>query len=331
MSNKAVKFSGISLIRVLATLGIMLYHIGYGLYYFKFLNLSAGVHIFFCISAFLVMYSTQNKTAKKFLIGRIIRIIPLYVLLTVATFAGAKFIANLGQGDMTIGELICSLFLIPYAREGLTGENVIRPIVGPAWTLYYEIWFAVIVSVAMKIKHKARGIISAAVCVTLYVAALIIPGNLPVLRLLRTGFMLDFAAGITVFWIWKHCSAYFSRIPRFIWGSLIAILCTFFYLGPRNIFLLCATAAIILLCSISALDGKGIIRPVSFFADISYSFYLLHYYIIIIVGIFFDLSTFSLKTIIGTFIVFAVTFICAIFSHLLIEKKLGSSLIKLIK
>jgi exopolysaccharide production protein ExoZ len=203
MSNKTKNFSGISLLRAIAALGIMLYHIGFGQNYLKSINLSAGIHIFFCISAFLVMYSTQKKTAGIFIIGRLTRIIPLYLIITVATFAAAKILPSFWSDDITLKELIYSVFLIPHAREGLTGDNIIRPILGPGWTLYYVIWFALLFTAAMKLKHKARGWISATACIIAYIAALIIPGNFAVLRLLRTGFILDFAAGIAIFELWK--------------------------------------------------------------------------------------------------------------------------------
>lgn len=331
MSTKTEKFSGISLLRAIATLGIMLYHIGYGQYYLKSFNLSAGIHVFFCISAFLIMYSTENRTAGVFLIRRLVRIIPLYALLTVATFVGAKFISALGQSDMTLGELISSLFLIPYAREGLNGGNVIRPIVGPAWTLYYEIWFAVLFAVSMKIKHKARGIISASVCVLAYGASLFIPANLAVLRLLRTGFTLDFAVGIILFYILKHFFHIFSRVPRPVWATLTVVMIPLFYLGPRNVYFLVLLSALILICSMSALQGKGLVRPVSLFSDISYSFYLIHYYVIIILGKLFDFTVLSAKSVLGVAAVFIVTFVCAAVSHVLIEKKLGDGLNKILK
>lgn len=330
MSNKTKYFSGISLLRALATLGIMLYHVGYGQYYLKSFNLSAGIHIFFCISAFLLMYSTQNKTAGNFLIGRLIRILPLYIIITLATFIGAKLITSLGDGDITVSELIHSLLLLPFAREGLKGDNVIRPILGPAWTLYYEIWFAVLFTIVMKIKHKARGIVSAAVCIAAYLLALIIPGDLAVLRLLRTGFILDFAAGIAIFWIWKNCSLFFLQIPRYVYIILTTVLFGFFYLAPRNTFLLCILASLMLLCAVFGFENKTIIKPVSLFADISYSFYLIHYYLIIILGKFFNFNAFSIKTVIGTIAVFAGTFICAVITHILIEKKLSSILTKII-
>lgn len=309
----------------------MLYHIGFGQHYFKFLNLSAGIHLFFCISAFLVMYSTKNKTAGVFLKRRLIRIVPLYFILTVATFIASKFIGSFAQGDIGIPELIKSLLFLPYSRSSLSGYTVVRPIVGPAWTLYYDFWFAVIFCIAMKCKHKYRGIISAAACIAVSAISLILPSGIAVTGFLRTGFFLDFAVGIGAYYVWSLLLQKKEKLPSPLF-CIIAIAATaLLYLGPRNLFLLEGAVFLILLSTLLCTNEKPVLKPFNLFAKVSYSFYLIHYYVIIILGKLFDFSVFSAATLLGTAVTFILTLIAAYCSYLLVEKKLCNLLLSLTK
>ena len=62
MTPSQHKLDGISIIRTFAAVAIMLYHIGFGHYYLTQINFASGVHLFFCISAFLIMYTSERKT-----------------------------------------------------------------------------------------------------------------------------------------------------------------------------------------------------------------------------------------------------------------------------
>ena len=75
----ATKFNSIQALRGIAALFVVLEHI-------RFLNCGAfGVDIFFCISGFMILFSTQKST-EHFLSKRLIRIVPFYWLMTLATY-----------------------------------------------------------------------------------------------------------------------------------------------------------------------------------------------------------------------------------------------------
>lgn len=330
MLQTTQRLDGISILRTVATIGIMLYHIGFGHHYFRFLNFAGGIHIFFCISAFLIMYSTRSRSPADFLKRRLVRILPLYLILTVLTFIAGKFIGDFGQ-DAGIPELIKSLFLIPYQRGAIRGDNVIRPIVGSGWTLYYEVWFAFVFCISMKIKHKFRGIIAAAACLAAYVAGLLLPAELTVTRLLRTGFLFDFVAGIAAFYLWELFLKKIDFRFRFIWAFPAAASVILFYLGPRYPWLLATEALAILILILLATYQKPVPKLFTWFSNLSYSFYLIHYYVIIVVAYFFDLTKLSVKTAIASLLVFILTLAASYVSYILIEKKLCGALNKLIK
>jgi len=72
-------FNSIQVLRAIAALLVVLEHV-------RFLNCGAfGVDIFFCISGFMIMFST-HKSTRHFIKKRFIRILPLYYIMTFGTF-----------------------------------------------------------------------------------------------------------------------------------------------------------------------------------------------------------------------------------------------------
>ena len=323
------KLDGISILRTFAMISIMLYHIGYGHYYLTQLNPSAGVFLFFCISAFLVMYTTETKTPSSFLKRRLIRIVPLYLILTIFTFIASKFIRGFGQDNISIAALMKSILFIPYFRSGLKSDLTVRPIVGPAWTLYFDVWFAFIFSISMKVNHKHRGIIAAFLCIALCILGEFLPRDLPLTILLRTRFLLSFASGILVFYVWN--AFFLNKTPAFpvFWGIAAILLLIYFYLVARNIFVQVMVSSLILFCVLISTYQKPVPKIFTLFSQLSFSFYLLHYYVILIVGKFIDFTEFNVYTVLGTFLVLFVTLFISFFSNLIIEKKLSNALNRL--
>ena len=80
MTERRSAFSGrlecISILRIIGALGIALYHIG--CFNEIIPTLQGGVHLFYCISGFLMMYTTQKKPKSSFVLKRLVRLIPLY-------------------------------------------------------------------------------------------------------------------------------------------------------------------------------------------------------------------------------------------------------------
>ena len=94
------KFEGqiecISILHVVGALGIALYHIGTFNNYIA--TSQAGVRLFFCISAFLMMHTTQKSVPRHYILKRLIRIVPLYWIMTVFTFAAMQIIPSISAG-----------------------------------------------------------------------------------------------------------------------------------------------------------------------------------------------------------------------------------------
>lgn len=89
---------------------------------------TGGVSLFFTISGFLQMYTTQ-KEQKHFLVKRLIRIVPLYWIMTIATFVAMLIMPGIALGEANFEEFLKSLFFIPYQRTAMKSADVVRPMV----------------------------------------------------------------------------------------------------------------------------------------------------------------------------------------------------------
>lgn len=109
----------------------------------SFANWGFGVDIFFVISGFIMVYTSADLFGRPgawrlFLTRRIIRIVPLYWLLTTALLAGALIapgLLNVPIGDWR--HVLASYLFIPSLR--IPGE--IRPVMALGWTLNMEMFF----------------------------------------------------------------------------------------------------------------------------------------------------------------------------------------------
>jgi len=136
----------LQVLRALAALLVVFYHYHfYGLYVGAF-----GVDIFFVISGFIISF-VISKTSDDFFKKRLIRIIPMYYLVTVFLIVlwliRPGFFHNVYVDATTI---IKSLFFIPYT----IGDG--GPILSSGWTLNYEMYFYLIVSFFLFVTKDAR-------------------------------------------------------------------------------------------------------------------------------------------------------------------------------
>ena len=118
---------------------------------FSIIDWGVGVDIFFVISGFIMIYTTadlfgQPGAARVFLMRRIIRIVPLYWLITAGLIlvylVAPKFLNVPIEGWRSI---VTSFFFIPDLRAN--GE--IRPIMALGWSLNYEMFFYAVFAVCL--------------------------------------------------------------------------------------------------------------------------------------------------------------------------------------
>ncbi len=124
-----------------------------------------GVEIFFLISGFVMTIASyedfrQPNAAREFLWRRIIRIVPLYWLIT-----GLVVVQLLWQGRVLHPlDLVKSLAFIPYSNE----DGSLQPLLRRGWTLNYEMFFYALFAIALfqKPQRGLSAVISALLLLT---------------------------------------------------------------------------------------------------------------------------------------------------------------------
>ncbi len=328
------KINSIQALRGIACLFVILTHI-------EFIGIGAfGVELFFCISGFIMMYSTKKKEQPHFLVKRLIRIIPLYYFITIITLLAILFVPSMFQEvHFEWSYFFKSLCFIPF---DITGQYTIQPLMRIGWTVNYEILFYLVFFCAMKINHKHRGIIASLLIILFtYIHKIISFNNIP-LYFYTNPIILEFVIGILIYYIYQFLQKKKDYFLSHSYLSIILILLivsTFLYLCTlgvhaeiyeiQRVIHWCIPCAIIFL---SSLLLEFYYQPPKFLiqlGNISFSVYLMHYYIIQFIGRkVFDFSSISISSIIGALIGIALSLLVGYITWYFIEKKLTQSIIK---
>lgn len=324
-----MKFEGqiecISILRVVGALGIALYHIG--TFNDHIATLQAGVSLFFCISAFLMMYTTQKGASSHYILKRLIRIVPLYWIMTVFTFAAMQVIPSISTGGTP--EFIKSLFFIPYVRHALKSADVVRPMVDPAWTLFYDVYFTFIFGLCMRISHKFRGILAAVACTMLLMIQYRFSPEHPFLFVLAQPWWISFVVGIGVFYALRSVwNKNVTTRRQILLGVLAAIALVLMFLSDLNIYRNAVLSGVALFSLVLAFKKQAMPKAINHLGKISFSFYMIHYYVILIVGKVIDLKVFSVKSMFAIAIIMLSSVVLASISNYLIEDKFSNFLKK---
>lgn len=195
------KFESVQSLRGIAALFVMCQHI-------CFLQRgSFGVDLFFLISGFVIMYSTQ-KNKEGFLSKRLIRIVPLYYLMTFFTYAILVVKPELFEKTTASPlSLVMSLFAVPFDIDGAT-----QPILRVGWTINYEIFFYLLFFSAMKISFRYRALICSGELALLVILGKILHPKQPALRFWTDSLILEFAIGMMFFYIAAKLYEYCGKL-----------------------------------------------------------------------------------------------------------------------
>ena len=199
----------IQVLRLLGSASITVYHSGI-----------AGEHgfwavdLFFVISGFILMYSTEPKepvmleepvSAGRFLKKRLVRVVPLYWIMTLFMYLLISVMPSLSiMSEAKLPDLIRSLLFIPFENS----RGYCAPILSLGWTLQYEILLYLLFAVSMSINFRKRGWICSGM-----ILALVLAGTganaagiqMPVfLSFYTDSIMLEFILGIGAHEFWKR-------------------------------------------------------------------------------------------------------------------------------
>lgn len=324
-----IRFESIQALRGITALFIILEHI-------RFLSCGAfGVDIFFCISGFMIMFST-HKSTKFFLRKRIIRIVPLYYLMTLGTFLLLLLFPGMfAQTKANPVFLLKSLLFIPFEIT----DGIIQPLLRIGWTVNCEIFFYVLFWLALKISHKYRGLIcSLLLCILVGIAQLLsgLGFDFAPLTFYGDPVMLEFILGIITYYLAQGIYRLYQtgRLSK-LTGQLCSILLPVTFLaliltkpivnirGFNRLPVWGLPAMLILLCTfILGLYVKKLPGALVHLGNISFSVYLMHYYPVMLLDrAVFDFSTGTPFTMLGTAVAIAVSVVLAMLCYEVMEKR----------
>jgi exopolysaccharide production protein ExoZ len=241
-----------------------------------FYSFASGVDLFFVISGFVMVYSSDTLFAAKrgpiiFLGRRLARIVPLYWVTTIL----AIFAMNL---PVTWYRLIGSYLFIPYIND----HGAIAPLNGVGWSLNFEMFFYALFAVAICFRRAIAVLI---VCVLL--GCLVIMGqvlNLTAAPLLfwSDPIVLEFALGMIIAVLYEKG----LRLPAVLsWvlivGASVAIWQSSPHMPPsgHRIVLWGLPAALIFMGAVlrtPSNQSNMILSFIRLIGDASYSIYLIH-------------------------------------------------------
>ena len=167
---------------------------------------AAGVDIFFVISGFIMSYISApyrggSKSPWDFLSRRLIRIYPMYLL---ATFIAVAFLLihlrtdGARPFDLNVVRILDSAAFVPTLNRA--GE--MQPVLGVGWTLYYEMYFYGMLTVALA-AFRRNAVMMLAIALTATCAAVNLLGVLgwtlgAIGAFLRSTLIFDFILGLAI-------------------------------------------------------------------------------------------------------------------------------------
>jgi exopolysaccharide production protein ExoZ len=236
---------------------------------------ASGVDLFFVISGFIMVVTTSRTdvTAQKFFLLRIIRVVPLYWLATLAWIAYKAFQHSF-QG-LYPAAIVKSLLFIPYSSPGF--PRGVWPILDNGWTLNYEMFFYALFALSLAAPRRVR---LPALSVTL--VSLVVIGKVfgPFAHALASTYsspyLLEFVAGIILAQIWLRGGSQDS-LPL----SLFLIVFGFYCLRSLSSRLTVMGGAFLVVAGclhpkICAIQN----RPLLELGNASYSIYLTHQFVL---------------------------------------------------
>jgi exopolysaccharide production protein ExoZ len=167
------------------------------LLYFPILGL--GVDIFFVISGFIMLVTTWEKpiTPRQFMTLRIVRIVPLYWLMTLSMLGAAVVAPGLFKTlKFDSAAVIKSLLFIPY--DSLSDPGHPYPVLDPGWTLNYEMFFYALFALSLFLSKRFRLWVLLTVLAALVVAGRFIAVKSMPLEVYTDPKLLEFATGIVL-------------------------------------------------------------------------------------------------------------------------------------
>lgn len=279
--NSATAIQPIQFLRAIAALMVVWHHAREQLTNLKFLFPSesgnSGVDLFFVISGFIMVATTSKKpvNARSFLLRRIVRVMPLYWLLTLSVVLIAMFVPQLLRNtDISASHVIQSLLFIPHLSP--THLGMAWPVLVPGWTLNYEMYFYALFACTLLLNLRYRFAALTASLGSLVLGGLILGSSRgPVMVTYTSPLLLEFLVGAVVghLWVADHVirSARVAALCMVVGFALVL-----WREAPLAPLAQILGSGLVVAGALNPLFRESRNRPMLALGDASYSIYLTH-------------------------------------------------------
>ena len=286
----------LEVIRGVAALSVVLTHAEIHLPAIQYAGV-VGVDVFFVLSGFLMLHTFhKDRAGIKFLIHRIIRIYPIYIIISFPLIV--TYFPFINDKDK-LSFLFHNITLLPGVSNSYERANI------ASWTLMYELYFYVVFSLVSAFSKNKMIIFS---CVSLLLFSLFIYSrynyslgvagwaDLTLKNIFGNYILLDFMAGMLIGLLYRHIARVSQNIPAVftISVSLILYLLTCInvtselpsgfektYQSYVMTHSSLPAAIIILLLVMSKVNSQGwLMSKFCYLGKCSYSIYLCHVYFV---------------------------------------------------
>lgn len=271
----------LQILRAVSVLSVIYFHIGTATGFGGF-----GVDIFFVLSGFVIALTvTRGQTPSDFALSRIVRIVPLYWIVTTAILAIAFVKPDLLQSTTAnLGNYVRSLFFIPYYKE----SGLLQPMLALAWTLNYEMYFYACVLLGLLVWRERFMTIVAGVIFLLWLGAVLLARHDAIGDFIANPIVFEFVFGLLAFRIYR--SGLLSGLPAI---ASVPLICASYAIlvvdesryGHIRLLSVGLPAFVLVLATVRlepqlrAFDDR-LRRWPSAIGDASYATYLIQYFVI---------------------------------------------------
>lgn len=278
----------IQILRAVAALGVLVSHISLllsslggwsaALPDFKFGE--AGVDLFFVISGFVMVYASEPLFARAdgpptFLAHRLIRIVPLYWLLTTFYLILSRVVPE-SPTDYAAGFVAASYAFIPAARP----TGLMQPVMAQGWTLNYEMLFYVIFTVAVFAPRRRATVIASLLLIAMVVCGRLFAPLPAMLAFWSDPIVLEFVFGMAIGLAYREGAKLPQPLALVLIGAGIALVLAGWQLPGVDHRLVVWGIPAALIVAGSSLGrfsaSQAAWRPLIALGNASYALYLVH-------------------------------------------------------
>ncbi len=252
-----------------------------------------GVDVFFVLSGYVMWMSTAAKSMSvaDFLKRRLIRIVPLYWIMTSIAAAVAYFFPQLLKSTkFEIHHVVASFLFVPWPNPVFSFDparpvsEALRPVITPGWTLNFEMFFYVLFAIALLVPRRSRIPALALLIVGAFLVLNGLSGRGPAFEFYGSGLIFEFLAGTML--------AGLDDVRRIVGGraALPVLIAALFFLIFNDAYfpsipraLVLGPPAVLLVAAAVELERAGRVRFVKLFDELgnaSYSIYVTHIFVV---------------------------------------------------